>query len=98
MDNASKRVPIRYALIEGERISAKLILQSETYTGIMIWQGWRPLGHDLPPSDPRSMWHYQKLSCAYCGAKWRTDFGLESDHIVPRARGGANGPWNRAPI
>ncbi|WP_099512381.1 HNH endonuclease signature motif containing protein [Microvirga ossetica] len=44
------------------------------------------------------MWYWLKLSCAYCGTKWQSDFGLESDHIVPRARGGANGPWNRAPI
>ena len=98
MSNTSTRAPMRYALINGERISAKIILQSETYTGHLIYHGWRPLGHDLPYSDPRSMWYWLKLSCAYCGTKWQSGFGLESDHIVPRSRGGANEAWNRAPI
>jgi hypothetical protein len=85
-----------YVVRNGEPVPAEIVLQSETYTGLPIYDDGWPLGDDLPGSDSRSMWKEDR--CAYCGDAWSPTSVLHADHIVPKSKGGANGPWNMAPV
>jgi hypothetical protein len=97
--NKSRNSTPRYAIIN-KRVPAERIFKNRIYTGHEIWEGlgegW-PIGRDLPPSYPGSIWR-DALRCAYCNIEWNPDGTFQSDHIVPKARGGADGDWNRAPI
>ncbi len=84
---------LRVSLPSGDMVPAARVFALPNYTGFEIYNGFEPIGEDLPPSCYRSVWF--NPCCAYCGAPKNDDF--ESDHIIPRRHGGANGGQNLAP-
>lgn len=84
---------LRVSLPSGDIVPAARVFALVRYTGFAVYDGFDAIGEDLPPSCYRSIWF--DPSCAYCGAPKSEDF--ESDHIIPRRHGGANGGHNLAP-
>jgi len=93
---------------EGEK-SYKLVTHSETkiarhvkvqgnrsiYDGDLIYWSSRLGRHPEMPTDKAYLLKAQKGKCGHCGLTFKDGDLLETDHIIPKSRGGNNSLKNK---